>query len=100
MIFSQEFCPTLPPTRSKDTVDLSWIVDVLNTLFQGGHRVAVLCEYGIRRSTAVAVAYLHLAKGVCVCRCVSVPVWVVTMPMSPEHREWGPEHENPGHQRY
>jgi protein-tyrosine phosphatase len=59
----QEFCPTLPPTRSKDTVDLSWIVDVLNTLFQGGHRVAVLCEYGIRRSTAVAVAYLHLAKG-------------------------------------
>lgn len=53
----------MPPNKTKDTVDLTWIVDVLKALFQTGAKVAVLCELGISRSTAVAVAYLNLARG-------------------------------------
>eukprot|EP00668_Euglena_longa_P015958 GGOE01020145.1.p1 GENE.GGOE01020145.1~~GGOE01020145.1.p1 ORF type:complete len:623 (+),score=117.17 GGOE01020145.1:56-1870(+) len=59
----KDFARLLPPNLSKDTVDLCWIVDLLNTLLLHGHKTAVLCELGISRSTAVAVAYLHLTKG-------------------------------------
>ena len=53
----------VPPKKSQDSVDLPWVVEVLQALFQRGGRAAVLCELGVSRSTAVAAAYLHLGRG-------------------------------------
>eukprot|EP01004_Peranema_trichophorum_P010761 NODE_958_length_2221_cov_40.483794_g819_i0.p1 GENE.NODE_958_length_2221_cov_40.483794_g819_i0~~NODE_958_length_2221_cov_40.483794_g819_i0.p1 ORF type:complete len:607 (-),score=74.48 NODE_958_length_2221_cov_40.483794_g819_i0:319-2139(-) len=57
--------PVQNESKHEETVvvDLVWTVEILKSLIKNGHRVILLCELGISRSTAIATAYLHIAKG-------------------------------------